>query len=105
MLFRSLEVVVTDPARLADARAALSAIASGDIVTTEVSRTILAPVSSGSVVLPEAIRSLDAAGVRFDDIALRRPTLDDVFLALTGHVAEEEAEQAPKRRGRKKRAA
>ena len=100
-----LEVVVTDPARLGDARSALAGIASGEIVTTEVSRTILAPVSGGSVVLPEAIRALDGAGVRFDDIALRRPTLDDVFLALTGHVAEAEAEQAAKRRGRKKRAA
>ena len=100
-----LEVVVTDPARLGEARAALAGIASGEIVTTEVSRTILAPVSGGSVVLPEAIRALDGAGVRFDDIALRRPTLDDVFLALTGHVAEAEAEQAAKRRGRKKRAA
>jgi ABC-2 type transport system ATP-binding protein len=38
----------------------------------------------------EAVRRLDEAGVGVDDIALRRPTLDDVFLALTGHAAEEE---------------
>ncbi|MBU6213959.1 MAG: ATP-binding cassette domain-containing protein [Actinomycetales bacterium] len=100
-----LEIVISDAARLADARAALAHIASGEIIATDVSRTLLAPISGGSSVLPEAIRTLDAAAVRFDDIALRRPTLDDVFLALTGHVAEEEAEQAPKRRGRKKRAA
>ena len=37
----------------------------------------------------EAVRRLDEAGVGIDDIALRRPTLDDVFLALTGHAAEE----------------
>jgi ABC-2 type transport system ATP-binding protein len=36
----------------------------------------------------EAVRRLDEAGVDVDDIALRRPTLDDVFLTLTGHVAE-----------------
>ncbi len=43
---------------------------------------------SGAVM--EAVRRLDDAGVGIDDIALRRPTLDDVFLALTGHAAEEE---------------
>jgi ABC-2 type transport system ATP-binding protein len=40
----------------------------------------------------EAVRRLDEAGVGVDDIALRRPTLDDVFLALTGHAAEESSE-------------
>jgi ABC-2 type transport system ATP-binding protein len=42
------------------------------------------------------VRRLDAAGVRIDDIAIQRPTLDDVFLALTGHAAAdpEEAEAA-----------
>jgi ABC-2 type transport system ATP-binding protein len=35
------------------------------------------------------VRRLGEAGIRIDDIALRRPTLDDVFLELTGHVAEE----------------
>ena len=38
----------------------------------------------------EAVRRLSEAGVGVDDLALRRPTLDDVFLALTGHAAEEE---------------
>ena len=37
---------------------------------------------------------LDAAGIALDDLAVRRPTLDDVFLALTGHAAEEHAEEA-----------
>jgi ABC-2 type transport system ATP-binding protein len=36
---------------------------------------------------------LDRAGIAIDDIALRRPTLDDVFLELTGHTAEESAEE------------
>ena len=47
--------------------------------------------------IAEAVRRLDAADVRIADIAVRRPTLDDVFLSLTGHAAEpgeEEAEQA-----------
>jgi len=48
------------------------------------------------------VRDFDEAGIQIDDIALRRPTLDDVFLSLTGHVAEEkpEAEAAPAGRNR-----
>lgn len=45
----------------------------------------------GSALLPEAVRSLDTAGIKILDLALKRPSLDDVFLSLTGHVAEEES--------------
>jgi ABC-2 type transport system ATP-binding protein len=44
--------------------------------------------------IAEAVRRLDEAGVGIDDIAVRRPTLDDVFLRLTGHAAEPEGEEA-----------
>jgi ABC-2 type transport system ATP-binding protein len=44
-------------------------------------------------VIAEAVRRLDGVGVGIDDISLRRPTLDDVFIALTGHAAEPEAEE------------
>ena len=47
-----------------------------------------------------AIRALDSAGIEVTDLLLRRPTLDDVFMSLTGHVAEDE-QQAPPKRGRK----
>jgi ABC-2 type transport system ATP-binding protein len=40
--------------------------------------------------IAEAVRRLDGAGVDIDDISLYRPTLDDVFIALTGHAAEDE---------------
>ncbi len=50
---------------------------------------LTAPVPSGGGVLPAAIRALDASGVEVVDIEVRRPTLDDVFLVLTGHHAEE----------------
>jgi ABC-2 type transport system ATP-binding protein len=43
--------------------------------------------------LTRAIRELDTAGVHVDDIGFRRPTLDEVFLTLTGHVAEEKPAQ------------
>ena len=59
--------------------------------TTE-RRTVIVPVSGGAAVLADALRRLDAEGVALDDVGLRRPTLDDVFLSLTGHAAEAEPE-------------
>jgi ABC-2 type transport system ATP-binding protein len=58
---------------------------------------VIVPVRGRSGVIAEAVLRLNAVGVGVEDIALRRPTLDDVFLALTGHRAEEEpeAEQTP----------
>jgi ABC-2 type transport system ATP-binding protein len=49
------------------------------------------PVRGRSGAIAEAVRRLDAAGVGIDDVALRRPTLDDVFISLTGHAAEDGA--------------
>ena len=45
----------------------------------------------------QVVRDLDEAGIAIDDIGLRRPTLDDVFLSLTGHAAEERAERRDER--------
>jgi ABC-2 type transport system ATP-binding protein len=50
--------------------------------------TIRLPVTRRSGTIVEAVRRLDDAGVAVDDLGLRRPTLDDVFLSLTGHAAE-----------------
>ena len=55
-------------------------------------RLVRAVIRPRSGVIAEAVRGLDDAGVGIEDIALRRPTLDDVFMALTGHSAEEQAE-------------
>jgi len=66
-------------------------------------RTISAPVTTGSIALMDALRALDEAKIHPLDISLKRPSLDDVFLSLTGHVAEEEvAEPVKKKRGGKK---
>lgn len=52
-------------------------------------RQVTVPFPAGSTRLAEAIRKLDDAGLEITDVTLRRPTLDDVFLHLTGHTAEE----------------
>ena len=75
---------------------------SGTATHTDV-RTISAPVTTGSVALMEALRALDEAKIHPLDIGLKRPSLDDVFLSLTGHVAEEAvAEPVKKKRGGRK---
>ena len=53
-------------------------------------RTISAPVSTGSLALMQVLRELDDAKIHPLDIGLKRPSLDDVFMALTGHAAQEE---------------
>jgi ABC-2 type transport system ATP-binding protein len=55
-------------------------------------RTVEAPVDGGARRMPEIVRELDAAGVLLDDIGIRRPSLDDVFLTLTGRTAVSAAE-------------
>jgi len=94
-----LEVSVADPARVGDAIAALGGIGGGAVA--EESR-ISMPVSGGSTLLVDAVRALDAQGIEVTDLLLRRPTLDDVFLALTGHAAEDETPAPATGRGRRK---
>jgi ABC-2 type transport system ATP-binding protein len=81
-----IDVRVRDAGDLARAGEALGAAATVD---AERSRVAL-PAAGGAEALVGAIRALDDAGVALADIALRRPTLDDVFLALTGHTTTEE---------------
>jgi ABC-2 type transport system ATP-binding protein len=52
-------------------------------------RKISAPVSTGSNSLMEVLRSMDSEGIHALDVGLKRPSLDDVFMSLTGHAAEE----------------
>jgi ABC-2 type transport system ATP-binding protein len=62
----------------------------GEIQINADHRHIVVPVTQGSQLLAAVVRDLDAAQIPVDDLALRRPTLDDVFLTLTGRAAEEE---------------
>jgi ABC-2 type transport system ATP-binding protein len=83
-----VEVTVADRTRLATAREVLARIGSGEPQVDEQTRHVTVPVVGGSPVLMAALRELDAAGIEVHDVGLRRPTLDDVFLSLTGHAAE-----------------
>jgi ABC-2 type transport system ATP-binding protein len=84
-----VEVVVAADSQLQEARELLGGLAAGEVVVDEHTRQVTLPVSGGGKVLVEAIARLDAAGIEVLDVGLRRPTLDDVFLTLTGHAAEE----------------
>ncbi|WP_084704135.1 ATP-binding cassette domain-containing protein [Phaeacidiphilus oryzae] len=84
-----VEVVVHDRTLIPTAVEALTPFAKGEPAVEPHTRRITLPVSGGARVLADCIRELDARQIVIDDIGLRRPTLDDVFLSLTGHVAEE----------------
>ena len=79
-----LELVVADGARLGQARETLTGVGSGPPTVDEHTRRITVPVHGGSSSLVDALRRLDAEGIVVQDVGLRRPTLDDVFLTLTG---------------------
>ena len=97
-----VEVTVVDPAAVGRAADALRSVSSGEPLVEEL--RVSAPVSGGSTILVDAIRALDLQGVEVTDLQLRRPTLDDVFMSLTGHAAEDEVAPASKkgrRRGKR----
>jgi ABC-2 type transport system ATP-binding protein len=84
-------------ARGSDLEAAASALAphvDGSVRIDGESRQLSAASANGARRLVDVVRDFDAAGIGIEDLAVRRPTLDDVFLTLTGHGAEEEAEAA-----------
>jgi ABC-2 type transport system ATP-binding protein len=88
-----LEFTVPDRSRISDAVSAVARIGEGEPHADKETGVVNVGVGSrGSDALIEAVRSLDQAEVRTQGLALRRPSLDDVFLALTGHEAEEDDE-------------
>ena len=100
-----LEFTVPDRTRTADAVTAIVKVGEGEPHVDEDTGVISIGVGGrGSDALIEAVRALDGAGVATQGLSLRRPSLDDVFLALTGHAAEEEEQPAKGRRGRRRSA-
>ncbi|MEO5985617.1 MAG: ATP-binding cassette domain-containing protein [Candidatus Limnocylindria bacterium] len=87
-----LEITVDKPAYLDAARRVLEALGDGAAHVVDESRRVSVAITAHDGVLTHAIRELDSAGVHVDDIGFRRPTLDEVFLSLTGRPAEETVE-------------
>ena len=97
-----LEFTVPDRSRISDAMSAVAPIGEGEPHADKETGVVTVGVGGrGSDALIDAVRSLDQAQVRTHGLALRRPSLDDVFLALTGHEAEEENELNGARAGRR----
>ena len=84
-----LEITIRDAEYLPAAQRVLEAFGDGPVHVNPESRHASVAVASHDGILTRAIRELDSAEVRVDDIGFRRPTLDEVFLMLTGHPAEE----------------
>jgi ABC-2 type transport system ATP-binding protein len=104
-----VEVVVADPADMPTARMILGDLCGEEVQVDEQIRTLTAAATGGPHVLKRVLDLFESANVRVSDVGLRRPTLDDVFLSLTGHAAVEEpaedenASSPDGRRGRSRR--
>jgi ABC-2 type transport system ATP-binding protein len=85
-----IEIVVATAADITVAQKVLGTLTNSSVEVDEQARRLTAPVvTNGAEQLIEALRRLDAENVKLSDVALRRPTLDDVFLTLTGRPSEE----------------
>jgi ABC-2 type transport system ATP-binding protein len=93
-----VDVVLSDASASGDALSAaesvLRAIAGSQPLVDPDARRLTAAITAGAVTLPELVRRLDAAGVEAEDVSVRRPTLDEVFLAGTTATTEAETEAA-----------
>jgi ABC-2 type transport system ATP-binding protein len=105
-----LALRVTDRAKVPAAAGSVLGLGPGGGKVDNNTGELTIPVGAdGPRLLTEAVRRLDAEGIELADISLRRPTLDDVFLSLTGHAAEEtgggdgEAQAPAKRRSRRRK--
>jgi ABC-2 type transport system ATP-binding protein len=92
-----IELTVAAGGELADAVQVLRPYSSGEIQVNQEHRHLIVPVTNGAQILPAIVRDLDAVRVPLDDLGLRKPTLDDVFLTLTGRAAtpDEQSAQEP----------
>jgi len=90
-----IEVHVRDRDDLARVASAVGRLDHGEATIDEATGRVSVSVEPGSGALMAAIRSVEEAGVEIEDIALRQPKLDEVFLTLTGQSLEEKSDAAP----------
>ncbi len=83
-----VEVVLADPSDRDRVHSLLAEVASGEVGVGENGRELTAAVDGGVGALRRVLEGLERDSVAVLDIGLRRPTLDDVFLSLTGHATE-----------------
>jgi len=88
--------IVVDQSQITQTMEIVTRVSKSPASVDEGLRLISAPVSTGSAALIEALRELDSAGIHPLDVSLKRPSLDDVFMSLTGHAAEEIKEEVKK---------
>jgi ABC-2 type transport system ATP-binding protein len=86
-----IEVVLADPGHRESAERALGLVARGAVLVGEGGRSLAVPVEDGQRALARTLSEFELANIAVLEIGLRRPTLDDVFLSLTGHAAELDA--------------
>jgi ABC-2 type transport system ATP-binding protein len=99
-----LELTIADASQLEATAQLMADLCSNIPLVDEGQATVRVPVENSASAVTEAIRRLDANGIELADLAIHRPTLDDVFLTLTGRAAENETAQSePFRRGRRSR--
>ena len=90
-----IELAVARDERLDDACTVLAGHATSEVEVRAASRTLLAPVAGGPDVLGRVLHELAALAIEVTEIGIRRPTLDDVFLTLTGSVADGTGAEVP----------
>jgi ABC-2 type transport system ATP-binding protein len=96
-----LEVAAIERGDLDAVTSILKSVGTGEPTVDAEARRVAVPVAGGVKALTEAVRQLDAAEIQLADIGVRRPTLDDVFLQLTGHVATAEETNGKDEKGKK----
>lgn len=97
-----LELRVADNSDIQRVAATLAPLSTTEPTVDAERGTFRLPVKAGGEMLASVVRALDSAGIAVNELAVHRPTLDDVFLALTGHSAEDQAKPRPTKGRRNK---
>jgi ABC-2 type transport system ATP-binding protein len=87
-----VKIKLTDRSRTLEAVAVLRELGKENIYSDTETGEISLPAPGGASILPDVVRRMDAANISLAELGLKQPTLDDVFLAITGHTAEQEIE-------------